>query len=244
MVIMNVALFGGTFDPIHRGHLAIARAARRRFKLGAVYFVPADMPPHKQKWPISAYEHRYAMIALATAGEKAFIPSLLEAPPRYGNVLPYREHELQAEPGHNPAANYSIDTVRRFKRQLPHNTKLFFLIGIDAFLEIATWRQPEALLGEAEFIVASRPGFSLDQVMAALPERLRKHAATSPRHASRTSIVLPGATVHLLSGVHEKVSATQIRGAAERKRSLVRFVSPAVADYIRKAALYRGRLGH
>jgi nicotinate-nucleotide adenylyltransferase len=240
---MNVALFGGTFDPIHRGHLAIARAARRRFKLDVVYFVPADVPPHKQQWPISVFEHRYAMVTLATASEKTFVPSLLEAPPRYGNVIPYREHESAGGHGAgvNPAANYSIDTVRRLKRQLPHGAKLFFLIGIDAFLEIGTWRQPEALLGEAEFIVASRPGFSLDQVAAALPERLRARATTSPRQASRGSIVLPGATIHLLDQVREKVSATQIRRAVASKRSLGRFVTPAVADYIRKAGLYRGR---
>jgi nicotinate-nucleotide adenylyltransferase len=237
---MNIALFGGTFDPIHRGHLAIARAARARLKLAAVYFVPADVPPHKQKWPISAFEHRYAMVVLATLKDKTFIPSLLEAPPRYGNVLPYREHEQG--PGHaaNPAANYSIDTVRRFKRQLPHDARLFFLIGIDAFLDIATWRQPEALLSEAEFIVASRPGFSLEKVADALPERLRARATTSLK-ASRGSIMAPGVNIHLLDRVREKVSATQIRLAAENKRSLARFVAPAVADYIRKSGLYRGR---
>ena len=68
---MNLALFGGTFDPIHRGHLAIARAARRRFRLDRVLFIPADIPPHKQRAPVSAFEHRYAMVALATAREKA-----------------------------------------------------------------------------------------------------------------------------------------------------------------------------
>src|SRR5437763_8903147 len=130
---MNVALFGGTFDPIHRGHLAIARAARARFALQQVFFVPADVPPHKQKQPVTAFEHRYAMVALAIGGEKRFVPSLLEAPPRHSKVLAFRS---AAEREHAPA-NYSIHTVRRLKRELPKNAQLFFLIGIDAFLEIA-----------------------------------------------------------------------------------------------------------
>ena len=77
---MNIGLFGGTFDPIHHGHLALARAAKERFDLGRIYFVPANIPPHKQRQALASYFHRYAMVALATMGEKAFVPSLLEAP--------------------------------------------------------------------------------------------------------------------------------------------------------------------
>src|SRR6202453_4007039 len=77
---MNIGLFGGTFDPIHRGHLALARAARERCNLSRILFVPANIPPHKQQQPLSAFAHRYAMIALATAQEKDFAPSVLEAP--------------------------------------------------------------------------------------------------------------------------------------------------------------------
>jgi nicotinate-nucleotide adenylyltransferase len=236
---MNMALFGGTFDPIHRGHLAIARAARRRFKLNAVYFVPADVPPHKQERSITAFEHRYAMVALATAEEERFIPSLLEAPPRYGNVLPYRASDPQTQV--RPDANYSIDTVRRLKQQLSKNARVFFLIGIDAFLDIATWSRPEALLTEVEFIVASRPGYALGDVVRALPERLhqRANAVTSTQAARRKLLLLPGATIHLLDGLNEKVSATQIREAAQGKGPLRRYVGAAVADYIRKQNLYR-----
>src|ERR1051326_5660378 len=235
---MNIALFGGTFDPIHRGHLAIARAARERFDLGVVYFVPADVPPHKQKTPVSSFEHRYAMVALATAGEKAFVASLLEAPPRYQNVLPFRD-EADLRERHESARigpSYSIDTVRRLKATLPKSARLFFLIGIDAFLEIAPWREPEALLREVEFIVASRPGFSLADVAKALPARLRPQRGVEvfEKSPARGSLVLPGVTVHLLDGVNEKVSATQIRAAVKGKRSLSRLVSEAVAEYIRK----------
>ena len=77
---MNIALFGGTFDPIHRGHVVVARAAAEKFELKQVWFVPADIPPHKQKAPLTSFYHRYAMVSLALAGEKDFVPSLLEAP--------------------------------------------------------------------------------------------------------------------------------------------------------------------
>ena len=159
---MNVAIFGGTFDPVHRGHVAVARAASERFKLGRIYFVPADIPPHKQKQPLTPYYHRFAMLALALAGEKNFVPSLLEAP-----------EVIQAE---GALASYSIDTVRRFKLGLKKSDKLFFLIGIDAFMDIAKWRSPVELLRECEFIVASRPGYSLADVARALPEELRPAA--------------------------------------------------------------------
>ena len=246
---MNIALFGGTFDPIHRGHIAIARAARERFDLGMVYFVPADMPPHKQKAPITSFDHRYAMVSLATAGEKAFVPSLLEAPPRYQNVLPFRDDaELRDRRDASRAGpSYSIDTVRRVKQTLPKNARLFFLIGIDAFLDIATWREPEALLGAVEFIVASRPGFSLADVAEALPERLRPRESgikVFKKQPARGSIVLPGVTVHLLDGVNERVSATQIRQALKGKRSLGKLVPEPVAEYIKKQGLYAPPKGH
>ena len=77
---MNIALFGGTFDPVHRAHLNVARAAAKRFRLREVWFVPADIPPHKQKMPVTSYFHRYSMVVLALADEPDFLASLLEAP--------------------------------------------------------------------------------------------------------------------------------------------------------------------
>ncbi len=227
---MNIGLFGGTFDPIHRGHLALARAAQERLSLSRIYFVPASVPPHKQSQPLSDYYHRYAMVALATMAEKSFIPSGLEAP--------------ATSAGKNPAANYSIDTVRRLKATLKKSDQLFFLIGIDAFNDIAKWHQAEALFRECAFIVASRPGFSLADVANALPEKLRPAAAvTKPfaRQPAKGDLVLSGATVHLLDGVHQPVSATAIREAVAAKRPLGKFVDPAVADYIKKMNLYAGR---
>src|SRR3981081_3576081 len=107
---MNIGLFGGTFDPIHRGHLALARAARERCKLSRILFVPANVPPHKQRQPLLAFPHRYAMIALATEGEKDFAPSLLEAPEDFDEGGPGKGKIGVARP------NYSIDTVKRLKQ--------------------------------------------------------------------------------------------------------------------------------
>src|SRR5271155_2124212 len=101
---MNTGLFGGTFDPIHRGHLALARAARERCNLSRVLFVPANVPPHKQRQPLSAFPHRHAMIALATGQEKDFVPSLLEAP-EDSDSGGAKEKTRVAKP------NYTIDTV-------------------------------------------------------------------------------------------------------------------------------------
>ena len=239
---MNIGLFGGTFDPIHRGHLALARGAQERFNLGCIHFAPAGVPPHKQRHPITSYFHRYAMVALATVNEKAFVPSLLEAPAEAA-LTEVTGKKSPAQPA-QPRPNYTIETLRRLKQTLKKSDQLFFLIGIDAFKDIATWHQAEALFRECEFIVASRPGFSLADVANALPEALRpKSAVTKPfaKQPAKGDLVLPGVTVHLLENVHQNVSATAIRDAVAAKRSLTKFVEPAVAEYIKKMGLYRSR---
>jgi len=138
--------------------------------------------------------------------------------------------------------NYSIDTVRRLKQTLKKSDRLFFLIGIDAFLDIAKWREAHALLEECEFIIASRPGYSLRDVAESLPDGLRPSATvTRPFHKqpAKGDLVLPGVTLHLLDDVNQSVSATAIRGAAAQSKPLTRWVDPRVADYIRKQNLYR-----
>lgn len=237
---MNIGIFGGTFDPIHRGHIALARAAQERCQLHAIYFVPADVPPHKQRQPITSYFHRYAMVTLATREDKAFIPSQLEAP-----AEPAAEtgKKSKSSPPTHPA-NYSIDTIRRLKQILPARDHLFFLIGIDAFEDIAKWHEAEALFAECDFVVASRPGFSLSDVANALPEKLRpRDSVTRPfvKQPATGDLVLPGVRIHLLDNVHQNVSASGIRAAVVAKRSLNRFLDPAVAEYIRKTGLYKAR---
>ncbi|PYV46957.1 MAG: hypothetical protein DMG92_17085, partial [Acidobacteria bacterium] len=120
---------------------------------------------------------------------------------------------------------------------------LFFLIGIDAFKDIANWRQPEALFLECEFIVASRPGFSLADVAASLPEKLRPRAeVTKPflRQPAKGDLVLPGLTLHLLDNVNQNISATAIRQAVATKRPIRKFVPEIVEEYIKKEGLYGG----
>jgi len=228
---MNIGLFGGTFDPVHRGHLALARAAMEQYKLHRIHFVAANIPPHKQRQPLSPFVHRFAMLALATAAEKAFVPSLLEAPE---DAVPIREGQERP--------NYTIDTVRRLKQSFKASDKLFLLVGIDAFADIAKWHQPEALFRECEFVVASRPGYSLADVANALPESLRPRAeVTRPfqKQAATGDLVLKGATIHLLADLKQPASATAIRQAAAAGKPLGRFVDAGVAEYIKKMGLYR-----
>jgi nicotinate-nucleotide adenylyltransferase len=228
---MNIGLFGGSFDPIHRGHVALVQAAAERFSLRQVLFVPANVPPHKQTHPVTAFVHRYAMVVLATQDDKRWVPSLLEA----GGA------GSSGGTGQG-TANYSIDTVRQVKRTLKKADRLFFLIGMDAFKDIAKWHEAQALLAECEFVVASRPGFSLRDVAESLPEPVRPPAAvTKPfqKHVATGDLMLPGVTLHLLDGVQQNVSATTIRAAAAQGKPLGRWLDPRVAEYVRKMGLYR-----
>lgn len=228
---MKIGLFGGTFDPVHLGHIALARAAVEQCKLQKILFVPASIPPHKQGQPLSPFVHRFAMLALATADDKAFVPSLLEGPSDETN-----------KPRERAKPNYSIDTVRRLKQSLKPSDSVFFLIGIDAFAEISQWHEPEQLLRECEFIVAGRPRYSLADVAQALPEKLRpREEVMKPfqKHPAAGDLVLPGVTIHLLGDLRQPASATAIREAVAAGKSLGRFLDPRVADYIRKMGLYK-----
>ena len=228
---MNIGLFGGTFDPVHRGHLAVAQAALEQCRLHKVYFVPANIPPHKQRQPLSPFVHRFAMLALATVTRKEFVPSLLEARDETGIRRPDQDKP-----------NYTIDTIRRLKQSLKPSDKLFLLIGMDAFADVSKWREPEALLRECEFVIAGRPGYSLADVANALPERLRpRPEVTRPfqKQPPKGDLVLPGVTVHLLGDLKQPASATAVRQAAASGKPLGRFVEPTVAEYIKKMGLYR-----
>ena len=221
---MNVGLFGGTFDPVHKGHLAVARAAADRFQLGKVYFIPASLPPHRQEEHITAFHDRYAMLALATAGEKKFLPSLAEGP---------------TEPDH---LSFTIETVGRFKQAAGKSDHLYFIIGIDAFLQVASWHKSEDLLREIDFIVVSRPGFSMADVADALPKSLRPAAAVVKafrKSPAKGTLALRDSMIHILDEVKFPVSATEVRRAAAAGKSLARFVEPLVAEYIKKMGLYK-----
>jgi len=175
------------------------------------------------------------MVALATAGEKAFAPSLLEAPEEGATIRKIKQ-EKEEKP------NYSIDTVRRLKQSFKVADRLFLLVGIDAFADIAQWHEAEALFRECEFVVAARPGYSLADVANALPERLRpREEVTRPFHKQKPTgdMVLPGVTIHLMEDLKQPASATAIREAVAAGKPLGRFLEPAVADYIKKMGLYK-----
>jgi nicotinate-nucleotide adenylyltransferase len=134
---LKIAIFGGTFDPVHSAHLAVAREAVRVFGLERVLFVPASRPPHKSGAAVAGYEDRYRMVELACQGEPRFEASRLEA---------------------GQDRSYSIDTIDRVRASLAPSDELFFLIGADAFAEITTWRRWQDVVRGVHFIVAARPG--------------------------------------------------------------------------------------
>ena len=220
----SIALFGGSFDPVHLGHLAVARAAAEHFQLARVYFVPACLQPLKAQQEVTGFYHRFAMLTLATQGEARFYPSLLESPDC-----------MQAL---GQKISYSVDTVPRMRKQMKPGTRLYFLIGMDAFAHIAKWRSAVELLRSVEFIVASRPGFPLDEVARALPAELRPDDAGEKQLQQTGTLESKGVRLHLLPDVHEDVSATEIREAARKGAGLERLVPAAVAEYILKMQIY------
>jgi nicotinate-nucleotide adenylyltransferase len=146
---LRLAIFGGTFDPIHNAHLAAAREAAAAFELDRVSFVPAERPPHKAGVTHAPYEDRYRMVALACHDEPKFEASRLEQ---------------------GTLGSYSIDTIEKVRARLDPGDELFFLIGADAFAEIQTWRRWPDVIRAVEFIVVSRPGHCY-----AVPEGARVH---------------------------------------------------------------------
>jgi nicotinate-nucleotide adenylyltransferase len=196
---MPTALLGGTFDPVHKGHLAIAQAAleESRFHLNHIIFIPADIPPHKQQQSVTPYADRYAMLELALKEYPRFELSRMEDPA-----------QTKGEP------NYSINTIRRFKQERNLTAdELYFIVGVDSFLQINTWREPQAIMTECRLIVAARPGFK------------------------QRDVRYP-ATISFLETVAVDVSSTQIRQAVASGEPLEKYVLPAVADYIRDHHLY------
>jgi nicotinate-nucleotide adenylyltransferase len=141
---------GGTFDPIHSGHLVVAEEVRIGFGLDKVVFIPSARPPHKPGTTVTCPEHRYAMALLATASNPYFAVSRVEID--------------------RPGPSYSVDTVRRFRERDPDG-KVFFVTGADAIAEILTWKDPAGLLEMCDFIAVTRPGYELSS-LCSLKERL------------------------------------------------------------------------
>ena len=224
----NIALFGGSFDPIHSGHLGLARAADRRFNFDEMHFIPASRPPHKLKQHLAPFPHRFAMVSLACTEHPHFVPSLAEAGEDFSGTQ----------------LHYSVDTVRYF-RHVYHGQgdRIFFMIGADAFLDIPMWKEYETLLGLCDFIIANRPGIRTEALRLVIPPDLiartdaRKEAEAE--HPSQVVAQLHHTTVYLLENVSSDVSATDIRRRAQRGQSIHGLVSARVEEYILKQGLYR-----
>ncbi|MBB5317559.1 nicotinate-nucleotide adenylyltransferase [Tunturibacter empetritectus] len=142
---MRVALFGGSFDPPHHGHLAIATAAADGFALNSVFFAPAGRQPLKLDDTVTSFEDRLAMVELACLEDPRFEASELDAPRADG------------------APNYTVETLSELAQRMPE-AKLFNLVGADSFLSLPRWHEPERLLELAEWIVVSRPGFPIENL--------------------------------------------------------------------------------
>jgi nicotinate-nucleotide adenylyltransferase len=219
----SVALFGGSFDPIHSGHLAVARSAVKRFGLDRVYFIPSGVPPHKPKRHLAPFAQRFAMVALACADNEEFVPSLAEAGEDHG--------------GHQ--VFYSVDTVRHFQHTLHAHEHLYFIMGADQFLGIATWKDYETLLGLCDFIVANRPGFPIEALRLVIPPELLGRRGAQAMHADPDTIVLRRTAIHPLTTVSSHVSSTEIRRRIRHGERISGLVPPRVEEYIDKQALYR-----
>ncbi len=148
--IKRVGIMGGTFDPIHYGHLVTAEETRGRFNLDKVIFVPSGKPPHKKGYTVTDARHRYLMTLLAVATNRFFEVSRIEID-RQGY-------------------SYTVDTVNQFYQQLPEGTEIYFITGADAIMEILTWKNIEELLGRTRFIAATRPGIELEHMKLVLKE--------------------------------------------------------------------------
>jgi len=218
---MRVVLFGGTFDPIHRGHLAIAAAAAQAFALDRVLFAPTGRQPLKPGGTAASFADRLAMVTLALAS--ASTPPTGNAQPATCNFLP---STLDA-PRSDGAPNYTVDTLTALALEYP-GASLFVLTGADSFLDLPRWRSPHQLLALAEWIVVTRPGFPLTPDLLDLPQ-LAPLALTAAQRAR----------IHLLATVHDDVSATELRHRLHLGDPCPGLTPAAVAAYIQSHHLYR-----
>jgi nicotinate-nucleotide adenylyltransferase len=208
----RIGFLGGTFDPIHLGHVAAARAARAALALDRVEVVPARFPPHRSQQPGASSYHRFAMAALAISGVDGLVVS---------------DVELAAD-----GPSYTADTLARLHATGYMPSQIFFITGADAFAEIETWRRYPDVLDLAHFVVIDRPGHAVGDLPGRLPwlaGRMTRAFAAPPHE--RTAVFLVGAET-------PDVSSTEIRRRIGRREPLTGLVDPAVEAHIVQHALY------
>ena len=212
---------GGTFDPIHTGHLDVARASADAFGLPRVHLLPSNIPPHRRE-PGTSPLHRFAMVAMAAQSDSRFVAD---------------DTELLRD-----GPSYAADTLRHLHRQGWKAEQLFFLTGVDAFAEVATWREYPALLDLAHFVVCSRAGRAADVVRGLLPAlRDRMVDAKDFNGLPAATAAKAGPRVILLHAQTADVSSSALRqalAAGETDIALRGMLPPAVFDHIRRHGLY------
>jgi nicotinate-nucleotide adenylyltransferase len=198
---MRVGIFGGTFDPIHLGHLAVARSIQSSLGLDNVVFVPAGQPWLKADTPVSRVEDRVQMLRLALARRRALELSTIEAD--------------------RPGPSYTVDTMETLQRQLGSDADFFFLLGSDALMDIAKWKEPQRLIQLCQLVAFARPGFGLPTMEA-------------------LEAAVPGISMRVVFAEVPQVNirATDIRRRIAEGRSIQRLVPRAVERYILEHGLY------
>lgn len=219
----RIAVYGGTFDPVHVGHAAVARKLLELFGLDELLFVPAFVAPHKRDRKVSPAFDRHAMLALATQDERRLRVSTVE---------------LSA-----PERPYTVETLTRFGESFGETARLFFVMGADSWEEITTWREWERVLTLTDQLVVTRPGYELptDHVTEAVRERIVDVRGRTRARVEDELQKDEGPRIYLTDAVNVKMAATDVRAAVARGDwdALDELVLPPVAEYIRKYGLYR-----
>ena len=212
-------MYGGTFDPVHAGHLEVARRVSQLFEIEKVLFIPAQMAPHKIGRPVTEPIHRYAMLALATQDDPQLAISTFE---------------LDA-----PDRRYTVETVEHFQRVLGNSTELFFIMGADSWSEITTWREWERLLLMTNHIVVTRPGY--EPVTTHVGKVNERIVDVRGSDAPPLSSAKGEKKIFFTDVVMKDVSATNIRRLASEGRvaELTGLVPGPVLEYIKKYGIYR-----
>ena len=214
---MRIGILGGTFDPIHYGHLEMACCVKAFFSCDKLFLMPAYSPPHKPKQTITSSYHRYTMAAMAT-----------------NDIEDVEVSRLELE---SPTRPFTVQTIYKLKEIYGEQTQLFFIMGADSFRELDTWHEYRDLIASAYIVVMARPGFELD-----LEERRAKlQTEIEDLRGGREPVgaVGPLPKIFVTALIERDISATTIREAAARGDSIKQWVPEIVARYISKYRLYQ-----
>ena len=214
----RIGLFGGTFNPIHSGHLKAAEIVLNRFFLDEVLFIPSYIPPHKEYRGIADPRHRLKMVELAVRPFPRFVPSSLE---------------IDAQ-----ERSYSIITLGKVKKLYPRSL-IFFILGIDAFLEIDTWKEYQRVLEQCSFVVISRPGFHLGDAENVLGGEIEGKMFLVPGTKAINPDMLANYRIFLLPIDALSIASTEIRKRVRMGESIKGMVPGEVEAYIKKIKLYQ-----